>query len=216
MTMIKNTKKKNIVIAIACCLVLLVGAMSAYFFDTDSSETTMTVGEVSVELTHPLCDAADTEKENIVPNQELTMDPAVTNNGANDAFVFVRVQVPKVTDVTMDDDGVLSEASTVDLFGYDLDDDWVLVDSDTTGDDFNEYVYAYGTSEKCTALAPEASTSVLFDGSKMTVANIQGYDELFGSDVDINISVEAIQAEWTKSDAPAGVLAIIENMTAEE
>lgn len=104
-----NTLKKRIaIIAAAGALAgaIGVGASLAYLTDNEIHTNTFTVGNVRINLEEPSWSTDDANKngvpdaaENIVPNQQIAKDPKISNEGVNDAVVFMRVTVP-VKDVT--------------------------------------------------------------------------------------------------------------------
>ncbi|MBQ1376649.1 MAG: hypothetical protein IIY77_01635, partial [Lachnospiraceae bacterium] len=114
---IMKSGTKNKLLGAAACLMAVgvaTGGTLAYLTDTESYTNTFTVGNVGIALEEPgwaLEDADDDgvpdEAEDLVPNEELTKDPQVVNQGVNASLAFIRVIIP-VEDVTMiGDDGRL-------------------------------------------------------------------------------------------------------------
>ena len=87
-------KKKtlNIIAVTAIVGALAAGGTMAYL--TDHAETTneFTVGKVDIDLTEP--NWRPDENKKIEPSQVITKDPQITNNGINDAFVYLEVSIP--------------------------------------------------------------------------------------------------------------------------
>jgi hypothetical protein len=96
----KNVRKKLLAFGLAGCLTVssLVG-ISAYFTDGDTAMNTFTVGKVSIDLAETNYPGNDTdETANITPLQEIAKNPTITNDGDNDAYVFMTVTIPVVKD----------------------------------------------------------------------------------------------------------------------
>lgn len=201
MKKVNLTNKKTVIGAIALSAVMAVGGAMAYFTDIDSADNKIEIGNVHIDLTEPKWDETPDENKNgipdtaekIVPGKTIEKDPMVTNTGKNDSYIYLTVSVPKADIITAAPDGTLNnngEASTTQLFSYTANENWELLETDSSADDKNVYVYGYKT-----AVAPGASTDTLFD-SVTFVNAIEGQgleDEVF--DIDINAS--AIQSEET-------------------
>lgn len=163
--------KRNMIIVAVICMVMAIGGISAYFTATDSATNSWTVGKVTIEGSEPEYDKVPEERENITPNKEMTKDPQITNTGINDAYVFIRVTVPKATVKTAAQNGTVQAAASKELFTYTVNSGWYQV-SKTEGTDSNVYVYAYASSTACTALKANATTPSLFKNNKITFINI--------------------------------------------
>lgn len=200
-------KSKKIVIACAAVAVMLVGGAAAYFTATDTATNTWTIGNVAIDLQEPEYDASD--KDNIVPGQELDKDPMVENTGTNDAYVFMKLSIPKANVSTVDEDGSLIAQAVQELFSYGISDGWVLVNQ-VQGAESNTYVYAYGTADECTVLPADGITPVLFKDGKIRFLNI--VEGQLGDSVSIPVTAYAIQTENITADgskAPADVWAVV-------
>ena len=112
----KSGTKNKLLGAAACLLAagVAAGGTLAYLTDTESYTNTFTVGNVRLALEEPGWpqededdDGVPDEAEDLVPNEELTKDPQIVNQGVNASMAFIRVTVP-VENVTMiGDDGRL-------------------------------------------------------------------------------------------------------------
>ena len=84
-------KKKTVLLgatAVMLVAAMSIGGMLAYFTDTDTKENTFTVGDVEITLTEP----SWTEDSYIAnPGVPVAKDPIITNVGANDAYVRMKV-----------------------------------------------------------------------------------------------------------------------------
>ncbi len=164
--MVKKNRQKAVIVA-ALAAVMLIGGISAYFTSTDSAENTWTVGEIEIDLQEPGYDEySSTEADEMTPNQVIHKDPKIKNTGTNDAYVFMKVSVPKANVATASQDGQKQEAALQELFDYGINSGWVKVAEDRTAADKNTYVFAYGTDSACAALAEGETTPVLFKNTE--------------------------------------------------
>lgn len=159
--------RKSLVIVSALAAVMLIGGISAYFTSMDSAENTWTVGNIEIDLQEPGYDQFNAEETNeMTPNEVIHKDPQIYNTGSNDAYVFLKVSVPKANVATADQNGAKREASLQELFDYTINSGWVKVAEDTSAPDKNTYVFAYGNETACTALAKGETTPVLFKNAE--------------------------------------------------
>lgn len=224
----ENKRLNDVIVGIAMILILAIGAIGAYFTSTDTATNVFTVGSVKIDLTEPNWDDS---AENITPNQQILKDPMLTNESTgNDAFVFVKVTVPKKTIATAaTETGVKADAASTQLFQLNSTDntgkgtglswngtdtyntsDWYLVKSDTTGTDNNVYVFAYGSKDACKALAASKTTKPVFDS--VTFCNAVENDDIENASYSVLVEGYGIQTnDLTSSDktAPADVWAIL-------
>lgn len=192
---------KTMLIAGALAAVMAIGGISAYFTATDNLTNSWTVGKVDIELQEPRYDEAEAERANIAPNQELTKDPQISNTGSNEAFVFLRIIVPKANvKVASQDGGEINEAMQ-ELFDYAVDENWVRINRQE-GEDHNTYVFAYGNESNCTVLAPSEKTSVFFKGGKIRFKNVIEGQGLDGMTLEMPVEAFAIQTtDMTENDS---------------
>lgn len=230
MTKVKN---KYIIIAAALAVLMAITGTAAYFTASDEALNTWTVGKVEIELQEEEYDEyKDEETEDITPNSELHKDPKVLNTGNNDAFVFMRVRVPKATVKVAGQDGSAPASATLqELFDYQWNNGWTVIDTQEikeSGGTYQEYVVAYGTANECKAVKAGETTSVLFiNGSGKHIANpgavgmitfkniIEGQG-LENVELKLNVESFAIQtSNLTTEDTknPAKIWAILTNQT---
>jgi predicted ribosomally synthesized peptide with SipW-like signal peptide len=112
-------KKKSIgKMLLASCLAasLVIGCMvgmSAYFTDGDTTTNTFTVGKVSIDLTETEWVGDNTgDALNITPLQEIAKNPVISNDGDNDAYVFMTVTIPLMAVDNSADDGTVTAATS--------------------------------------------------------------------------------------------------------
>ena len=197
------SKKKTIFTAIVLLAVLVIGGLVAYFTDTETRTNVLTLGNVDIQLnetgwtnstgTNYTLDAAN----NIVPNQAIAKDPSVSNIGENDAYVFLKVEVPYASVKT----GTATTPTAQDLFTMDIDTtNWTLVSGAANGGstttNTNTYVYVYGTGTakaNMTKLTKNNSTSKLFN--TVTFADVNDPTELTSVSLNIKVTAYGIQAD---------------------
>lgn len=200
----KISNKKNVAIAGALIAIMAIGSTFAYFIDRDSVTNKFTVGDVDISVTEP--NWKPTDGTDITPNKVIKKDPKITNNGVNDAFVFMKVSVPKANVKTANANGTLNAAANQDLFTYTTNSGWKLIKT-TDGTSKTEYVYAYG-NDKMTVLKPGQSTTTLFD----TVKFINIIEEqLDRQNLEIVIDTMGIQTADLGTDNPLEIYNIIMN-----
>ena len=184
------SKRKILSLAMALSLVaiLAVGATIAYFTDTDEATNTFTVGNVSIDLIEPNWDESGSkDAPEVYPGEALAKDPTVTNDGANPCFVCISV---KGLDC-LGDAGMITYRT--DYVTGELGDDWVL---HTDG-------YYYYTK----VLAKDETTDALFDQIVIPTGLTNGD----GTEFNINVTAEAVQAQGAKASWSA-----VQAMTVEE
>lgn len=219
---------KPIVIAGAAVACLGIAGVSAYFTDAAKITNTFTVGKVEVTPNEPDWDPP----KDIVPNQEFDKNPEVKNTGVNEAYVFVKVKIPKAKIAYADQDGTKQNtdlSKAVPLFRIAYNDSetpgfnnakWAEVPG-TAVDNDTEYtrVFVYGTSDKAAALAKDATTESLFDTIKF--ANVLEGQDIEGSKLDVDVTTYAIQttylndgtndgADGSTATTPEAIWAILE------
>lgn len=198
------SSKKNVIIAAALVALMAIGSTFAYFVDRDSVTNNFTVGDVEISVDEPGWNPDD--GQDITPNKVMSKDPRVTNDGVNDAFVFIKVTVPRATVKTANADGTVNAAANQDLYTYTVNNGWKLIKTES-GTSTSEYVYAYA-GDKMTALAPGQTTGSLFD----TVKFINIIEEqLDGQSLDIDIDTMGIQTADLGTDSPIEIYNIIMN-----
>ncbi|MBR3276652.1 MAG: SipW-dependent-type signal peptide-containing protein [Eubacterium sp.] len=184
----KKTRKFAVMAAAVLAAVMAVGGITAYFSDADTAANTFTVGKVSLDLQEP-----DWEPPtDITPNETITKNPSVYNDGLNDEFVFVEVVMPYKNIITVNDDGTKKAAADTELFTYAVNSGWTEIASEKDASAKTvTHRYVYGTSTQCTALAKDARTPSLFDSVKFVNAiEDQGLEE---ASYDIVLNAYGIQ-----------------------
>lgn len=228
-----KSRKKQTVIALALVAIMAIAGTSAYFTASEEVTNKWTVGKVEIDLQETEYEKhKEEETKDITPNMELHKDPKVNNTGNNDAFVFMRVRIPKATVKVAAQDGSAPASATMqELFDYRWNNGWTVIDTREVKDGsttYQEYVVAYGTSSECTVLKPGQTTTVLFvngDGDHIankgaagiiTFKNVIEGQGLENVTLNLNVESFAIQtANLTTEDTknPAKVWDILTSQT---
>ena len=219
-------KKKTIIAAAILAIVLLVGGILAYFTDTEEKTNVFTIGNIDIELSEAdwiegqfnndgVWIAGEgtgyysrTEAQNLTPNAVIPKAPIVTNVGSNDAYVFIKVNVP------MDDAKTAAEALagtdgvSKEIYTFEVNNGWrQLSRVETNGTAEYVFVYAGGTHTGDSILKGEMTilnkagsnsgtvTPALFNEVKLI--NLAGQD--VQSQPEITVKAYAIQADNIES-----------------
>ncbi len=200
----KSKFRKCAAAALAVMTLASAGATLAFFTDQEEKVNTFTVGNIDIQLEEPQWDP-DKGKD-ITPDKEVPKDPQITNTGANDAYVFMEVSVPRSEVRTVNDDGSLSDALVQDLFTYETNEGWTLI-MKQSNDDSTTYYYAYTDADNTMkALKPEETTTPLFSSVKF-INITEG--ELEGQDLSINVISRGIQTEDLDLTDPLDIYTLI-------
>ena len=198
MTEVTEVKRKNGKKAIAVGALgaaLLIPSMFAYFTDNDSETNEFTVGKIGIDLIEENWTASNATA--ITPEQEFAKDPKVTVDAdSNEAYVFVKVDVPCANVKTASETGAVQDAAKTQLFSYNVNPGWELVETVEKAD-VNTYVYGYvgsngsGNNTDMLAVAANQSTDTVFDHIKF--ANVIEDQNLEGTTQQVQVSAYAIQ-----------------------
>ena len=194
--------------SIAACGILgsiAVSGTLAYLTDMETAVNTFTVGDVKVDTAEPGYPGNESEDvKDLVPNEEVTKDPQVTNTGVNDAIVFMKVEVP-VRDVTLvNSDGTKGTKEPTELFWFkdaedtqgtlanNWSDKWTDLsaargEEGTSDGSTTTYVFAYSTP-----IARAEVTEPLFD--KIQLKNIVENEVTPGEAQNVVVTTYAIQS----------------------
>lgn len=89
-------KLRNIIILCVCFVLVAaisIGGTLAYLTDRDSEVNTFTIGNVDIDLEEDF-----TQGSTLIPGQDITKKPYITNTGKNDAWVWLTFSVPAALD----------------------------------------------------------------------------------------------------------------------
>ena len=203
---VKGITKKNGIIAAALVMMLAIGTAIAYFTDMGSVTKSFTVGNVDLELEEPSWDPE--AAKNITPMMEIAKDPQIENIGANPAYVFAVVTVPRANVETAAADGSHIAAQVQDLFTYSVNADWKEVKKETT-DGSTIYTYGYvGSDGNMKPLEKAATTTPVFSSVQL-INIVEG--TLADTDLEIKVDAKAIQSDDIGASSPEEVLKMIDN-----
>ena len=167
---------------------MITGTM-AYLTDYDAVTNEFTVGKVDIDVSEPTWNPED--NDDLLPTQEINKDPRITNSGINEAYVYLEVSVPVRSLITADASGNRIEEAPIELFSFQADENWTLMDS-YEKESNKIYIYSYNE-----ILVPEETTTALFE--KMTFANVvEG--QIDGQTFEIPVRAYAIQTTNTGGD----------------
>lgn len=158
----KRDKKAilSIVLVIVLLIILVVAGIIAYLTDTETAENKFKIGNVDIELYEG--DWNEINAQGVTANAEIVKEPQVKNVGINEAYVYLKVKIPKVRLKEKDE-------NTSPLFTYQVDSGWTELDERTVDEDrYIEKVYYYNKNDG--RLATGETTSALFE--KVKIANI--------------------------------------------
>ena len=206
-------RKKLMITLTAAALVLTAsaGGTLAYLTDTESHPNTFTVGDVKADLIEPGYDTTDEDEndipdkyENMLPNQMLPKDPAVTNSGDNDAVIFLKVTVPVKNVTAVAFDGTKGDKKAQEIFYLKNAADkqntlansfnttnWTELTAKESGTDMkgSTRTYVFGYKK---VLKPGETTDNLFD--KIQLKNIAENEITAGTAQTVDVEAYAIQA----------------------
>ena len=159
-----NKKKIIVAIIVLAIVVSIVGGMLAYFTNTTQEVTnTFTVGDnVSITLTEPTWTSlGQYQAQGMSIGNTVSKDPTVTNVGENNAYVFLKVDVP--TYYKCVEENSTPTNKRFEMFTYSLNNGWVeLASLRTENANSVTHIYAYGDASSMTALAKNG-TATLFN-----------------------------------------------------
>ncbi len=200
----RHVLKRMMLVTAVVVMAITAGTAAAYFTDSDEEVNTFTIGNVKIDIKEPNWDPEN--GKNVTPLQEISKDPIISNVGANEAYVFAEITVPRASVVLEDENGISQSEQQIDIFTYELNSGWKQIGK--TNDNKNSvYTYAYveenGTLKP---LAEETDTPAIFDS--VTLANIVD-SQLDGQKLEIKVEAMAIQTDGIAPDQPQEVLALI-------
>lgn len=198
----KQSKKRSVII-LALLLVLssAIGFTSAIFkLNTDRRNNSLLFGDVNIELSEEKWEKVDKNDKGQVllyPGRTVNKDPQVKNTGKNDAYVFLRVSVPKATVETVNDDETIATYDKPQqLFTYaENNENWTKIESGTESNtDYNIYVYGYNEILK----PGEQTTNALFNEVKFL--NIVEGSIKNNTVLEIKVEALAVQSDFLDLD----------------
>lgn len=113
-----KAKKLRIAAALlsAVLLAVIIGGVLSYLTTYDSVDNLFTLGSVDIILSEPDY-PTESESRIIVPYSTIPKNPQVTNVGKNDAYIFMKITVPKLEVEPVNADGSLKYPDSVSFNG---------------------------------------------------------------------------------------------------
>lgn len=194
----RNINKNKILIIFASSLLVIAMiaagiSLAMLSQNTENRANNFTFGNVSIDLSEPEWDELAPEERIVYPGRTISKDPIITNTGENDLYAYIEVSVPKKTVRTVKEENgkeVIVEAELLELFSFNANDGWTLINRDDSSEDYTTYLYAY-TAE---VLSPNKSTNALFD--EVTYVNMLEGEIPMGTVLEMPINAYAIQSEY--------------------
>ena len=168
---------------------LFVSGTLAFMTDTETANNEIKAGTLSIDLTEPgYTPGVVLGTETAVPK-----DPTVTNTGTVPMLAYLRVGIPIRNVATVDGDTkMIIPAKEQELFSFDPDDRWVMIEKriETDADGCKYAVYIYGFLEK--PLEPGEVSAPLFD--EIMFVNILEGELKLGTKLEVPISAFGLQS----------------------
>ena len=220
MRAIRNKK----VIFVVICLILtgfLCASVYAYYTDYHQTNNAFTVGKVKIELQEPLYNLPENEekRDEMAAGDSFVKDPAVTNTGSSDCYVFVELEIPRSNRLFIDENGQRLPEEYRDIFEFEFNKQWEMLKSDVNNST-SKYILAYAQDKNMTALPKGAKTETVFKNNKVALANII---EIADKET-LNIPVKAYAIQTTDligtdgkgTDNPEQIFNLIKNQLKSE
>lgn len=139
-----RTRVKSLVIAVTVLAVFAAsaGMTGAYLArSTEKLNNVITRGSIEVKVTEPEWVEANGRK--LTPGSVIAKDPTVVNTGKNEAWIFLKVQIPMKEIVLVDaKTKKKQEPAKAELFSFSSTENWKLVKKSAEGEWVN-YVFGY-------------------------------------------------------------------------
>ena len=189
-----SNKVKILILVGTFALAMCGSVIYGYLNTSDIAVNEFTSGNVNISITESAWNA-ETAKDpeyakHLYPEETITKDPAITNTGTEDAYVFMKVTLPYdyVTVVNENEESDNSAGTSVELDSRNLNRTWnqiyqftakngwyqmgqpTISNNATTGIGTISYLFAYGSSTQMTALSAGKTTGTLFDS--VTLINL--------------------------------------------
>lgn len=215
-------KKKKLFAVVAVLFVAaMISGVAAWLSDDATNTVEIVPATVSIALKESNWrpeNASDVHPEDVLPK-----NPTVTNTGTSDVYVFVEVSMSALkTGAQITDLKALMELrAPMPLYTtrsqkgeFDVE-NWQRLVGPLYDKQKNcvTWVYSYSRNNVLTPLAPNATTTALFDSVQL--ANVTRHDDVEGLDANIYVHAYAIQTEQLGTDGravgPGAVWGIVGN-----
>lgn len=209
MSIRRKINAKMVAVIAVLAVLFTAGSTIAYFTDYENLTNNFTVGDISLKLQEP--EWNEENGKDLTPNKTVPKDPEVVNDGVNDAYVFLRADVPYKNIKTANADGSLNNAADTELFSYSINDGWKQISSvKDAASGVVKYVYAYvGDGTVMKNIKAGETTPSLFDS--VTFANIVEGEIDSNASLSLDIKSYGIQTDGIGTDkSPEAVWSIME------
>lgn len=196
-------KSKVIAAASVLLLVFIVGGLIAFFTDTDTKTNTFTVGDVEISLDEPSWvdtdaddDGVPDDAEGLMPGDSVAKDPTITNTGANDAYVYAKVEIPCTSDATAEE-----------IFAYTINSGWYLMTNGSCTNGTATKIYAYSNGTTMTALPSTSgsnTTPALFNNIALN-STIDGTETGLNGNKNVVVTGYAVQTTGLTGTTPSAI-----------
>ena len=187
-------KKSRLVIIAVMALVIVVSAsvgvtMSILVTNTSGKSKVFTFGNAGINVVEENWNRLSDDDKIVYPGRTVPKDPKITNTGSTELYAYLKVKIPSANIRVVNNDETVADASKHNLFSFETNSDWTLLDTDDSNDDYEVRLYAYTKG----ALAPGSSTNTLFD--EVTFVNMLEGEIDMGTKLEIITSGYAIQSD---------------------
>lgn len=169
----KLKSKKNIIIAVACVLLIAIaiGITLSYFTDEKDAENIFTVGDVRLNIVEPNYPQKASDRV-MYSESVIAKDPTIINIGSNSEYVYMLVSLPKENVTLLDENGqkINDVPQKTEIFklmsnsenqftesNISYDSNWIFLGKNDSEDECT-YIFAYKD-----ILEKSGKTSTLFD-----------------------------------------------------
>lgn len=169
----KLKSKKNIIIAVACVLLIAIaiGITLSYFTDEKDAENIFTVGDVRLNIVEPNYPQKASDRV-MYSESVIAKDPTIINIGSNSEYVYMLVSLPKENVTLLDENGqkIKNTPEKTEIFklmsnsenrltenNISYDSNWIFLGKNDYEDECT-YIFAYKD-----ILEKSGKTSTLFD-----------------------------------------------------
>ncbi len=191
MRIIKRRSSISVILAIILSAAIGFTAAQELLY-TEQRNNNFLFGDVKINLTEEEWDKLPKDEGAVIlyPGRTVDKDPAVKNTGVSDIYIFLEIYVPKKESVKIvENEEIKDSEKGVQLFTYEINQEWELIESDCTSLDYNRYVYGYKEIVK-----KEGKTVPLFNEVKFL--NVLEGDIEMGTELTIKVNAKAVQSDY--------------------
>lgn len=202
------TKHSTVIMVLMLILSVLIGSTAAtYILNTEKRNNIFLFGNVNIQLIEEDWNDLSKDDKILSPGKTVKKDPQVRNTGECSAYIFLKIAVPKcekIRVVNSEEEIInlpqneLDNSKGVELFDYDINDNWESISASEENADYNEYIYGYKT-----IVQPGEVTEKLFN--EVTFLNIVEGEIEQGEDLNIVVEAIAVQSDFLEIDENASL-----------